>query len=68
MVSTNAVLLAGLPTAVEKKRDPVHFKQLFYGRSKHGTHRDTHASNRNERFNIVSPGSGDKLVQKFFSS
>ena len=36
MVSTNAVLLAALLTAVEKKRDPAHFKRSLCGRSKHG--------------------------------
>ena len=38
MVLMNAVLLAALPMAVEKKRDPVHFKRLFYVQLKHGTH------------------------------
>jgi hypothetical protein len=33
MVPMNAVLLATLPTAVEKNRDPVHCKRLFQTRS-----------------------------------
>jgi hypothetical protein len=44
MVLTNAVLLAGLPSIVEKKRDPVHFKRLVKTcQSKH-SYSVTHAS------------------------
>lgn len=68
MVLTNVVLLASVPTAVEKKRDPVHFELLFSGRSKDARTDVTHTSNRNERNHIVLPRSGNELVQKFFPS
>lgn len=68
MVLTNVVLLAASPNAVEKKRDPVHFKRLFDGQANDRRHPVTHASNCNERLHVVFLGSGGELRQKFFSS
>ena len=44
MVFTNAVLLAALPKAVEKNRDPVHLKRVFYDQPTHDEYSVTHTS------------------------
>ena len=68
MVFTNAVLLAVLPKAKEKNRDPVHFKKVFNDQPERDEHLATHASDRDECFHTVSLGGGDELCQEFFPS
>jgi len=68
MVFTNAVLLAALPNAEEKNRDPVHFKKVFNDQSKREEHTGTHASDRDECLHTVPFRSGDELAQELLPS